>query len=87
MPEKEIGKVVHYFDKAGVAVVKLSGSIAVGDAIKIRKGENEFTDIVQSMQIDHEPVTSAQFGQEVAVKISQKTKEGASVSKVEENSQ
>ncbi|KKS25825.1 MAG: hypothetical protein UU84_C0036G0001, partial [Candidatus Yanofskybacteria bacterium GW2011_GWC2_41_9] len=30
MAEKEIGKVVHYFDKAGVAVVKLSGSVAVG---------------------------------------------------------
>ena len=84
MAEKEIGKVVHYFDKAGVAVVKLSGSLAVGDAIKIAKGDNEFTDIVESMQIEHEPITSAQAGQEVAVKISQKTKEGAQVFKVEE---
>ena len=84
MAEKEIGKVVHYFDKAGVAVVKLSGSLAVGDAIKIAKGDNEFTDIVESMQIEHETITSAQAGQEVAVKISQKTKEGAQVFKVEE---
>ncbi len=84
MAEKEIGKVVHYFDKAGVAVVKLSGSVSTGDALKIKKGENEFTDIVESMQIEHEPVMSAQSGQEVAIKVSQKTKEGAVVYKVEE---
>ncbi|HBT81486.1 hypothetical protein A2757_00985 [Candidatus Giovannonibacteria bacterium RIFCSPHIGHO2_01_FULL_48_47] len=82
--EKEIGKVIHYYDKLGVAVVRLSGSLATGDAIKIKKGESEFTDIVESMQVEHAPVMSAQAGQEVAIKISQKTKEGASVSKVEE---
>lgn len=87
MAEKEIGKVVHYFDKLGVAVVKLTGSISVGDAVKVKKGESEFTDIVESMQVEHEPVTSAQAGQEVAIKISQKTKEGAEIFRVEENSQ
>jgi len=81
---KPIGKVIHYYDKLGVAVVRLSGSLATGDAIKIKKGESEFTDIVESMQVEHAPVMSAQAGQEVAIKISQKTKEGASVSKVEE---
>ena len=82
--EKEIGKVIHYYDKLGVVVVRLSGSLATGDAVKIKKGESEFTDIVESMQVEHAPVMSAQAGQEVAIKISQKTKEGASVSKVEE---
>lgn len=84
MTEKEIGKVVHYFDKASVAVVKLSSPLSVGDTIKIKKGESEFTDTVESMQIEHEPTTSAQIGQEVAIKISQKTKENAVVYKVEE---
>jgi translation initiation factor IF-2 len=83
MPETEIGKVAHYFDKAGVAVIKLSGSLSAGDALKFVKGENEFTEIVESMQIDYKPVTAAQSGQEVAIKISQKTKEGATVYKVE----
>jgi len=87
MAEKEIGKVIHYFDKLGVAVVKLAGSISVGDAIKVKKGGDEFTDIVESMQVEHEPVTSAQAGQEVAIKISQKTKEGAAIFKVEENTE
>jgi putative protease len=84
MAEKEIGTVVHYFDKARVAVVKLTSSVSTGDAIKIKKGDNEFTDIVESMQIEHEPIMRAERGQEVAIKISQKTKEGATVYKVEE---
>lgn len=83
MAEKEIGKVVHYFDKASVAVVKLLSPVSVGDTIKIKKGEDEFTDTVESMQIEHESITSAKAGEEAAIKISQKTKEGAVVYKLE----
>ena len=83
MAEKEIGKVVHYFDKAGVAVVKLSGPLSTGDAVKVKKGESEFTDVIGSMQVDHKPVSSGKSGEEVAIKISQKAKEGATVFKEE----
>ena len=83
MAEKEIGKVTHFYDKLSVAVVKLTDPLSTGDKIKIKKGESEFEDAVASMQVDHEAVTSAKRGQEVAIKISQKTKEGASVFKVE----
>lgn len=81
--EKQIGKVIHYFDKAGVAVIKLSDSLAVGNQIKIKKGEEEFTETVSSMQVEHESIRSAKSGDEVAIKISQKTKEGATVYKEE----
>lgn len=83
MADKQIGKVTHYYDKAGVAVVKLTGALSSGDTIKIVKGENEFTDAVGSMEIDKKPVSSVKSGQEVAIKISQPTKEGAAVFKVE----
>ena len=83
MAEKSIGKVAHYFDKAMVAVVKLTGNLSTGDSIKVKKGETEFTDVVGSMQIDKEPVSSAKAGMEVAVKISQAAREGAEVFKVE----
>ncbi|MBI3335796.1 MAG: hypothetical protein HY001_04860 [Candidatus Portnoybacteria bacterium] len=81
--EKEIGKVAHYFDKAGVAVIRLTDALAVGDTIKVRKGENEFTQTVESMQVEHKPVTSVKTGEEAAVKLSQKTKQGAVVLRVE----
>jgi len=83
MADKEIGKVIHYFDKAGVAVVKLSGALATGDAVKVKKGENEFTDVVGSMQIDKKAVSSVKAGEEVAIKLSQPAKEGSVVFKVE----
>lgn len=84
MEEKEIGKVIHYFDKAGVAVVRLSDAIKVGDAIKFKRESEEFTETISSMQVDHAAVTSGKKGDEVAIKISQKTKEGVHVYKVEE---
>ena len=81
--EKDIGKVVHYFDKAGVAVIRLTDGLALGDMIKVRKGESEFTQTVESMQVEHKPVTSVKAGEEVAVKLSQKTKQGGVVLKIE----
>ncbi len=81
--EKLIGKVTHYFDKAMVMVVKLEDKIAVGDKIKIKKGEEEFKETIESMQVEHENIQKAKAGDEIAIKISQPTKEGAEVYKIE----
>ena len=83
MAEKEIGRVTHYYDKIGVVVVKLSDNRSTGDAIKVSKGEDEFTDVVGSMQINQEPVSSAKAGQEVAIMLSKPAKQGARIFKVE----
>jgi len=77
---KEIGKVSHWFDKINVAVIKLTGALKVGDTIKVTRGENEFEETVSSMQIDHTAVQSGKKGDEVAIKLSGKTKEGAKIS-------
>jgi putative protease len=76
---KPIGKVVHWYDKIGVAVIKLSGTLKVGDNVKVRRGEAEFEDTVSSMQLDHESVSSGKKGQEMAVKFSQEAKEGSQI--------
>ena len=73
---KEVGKVTHWYDKIGVAVVKLSGPLKVGDNIKIKQGDQELDDTVASMQVDHKEVSSGKKGSEVAIKISQTAKEG-----------
>ncbi len=79
--EKEIGKVTHYYDKIGVAVVKLTDKVSVGDTIKIKRGDEEFEEEVKSMQVEHENIEKAKKGDEIAIKISQPTKEGAVVYK------
>jgi len=35
MADFKVGKVTHYFNKIGVAVVELVGTLTVGDSIKI----------------------------------------------------
>jgi translation elongation factor EF-1alpha len=82
--EQEIGKVVHYFDKAMVAVVGLTGDIAVGDTVKFTHGENESTQKVDSMQVEHKAVESGKAGDEVAIKVSEATHQNAKVYKVTE---
>jgi len=77
--DNPIGKVVHWYDKLGVAVIKLSSALKVGDQIKVKRGDQEFTDTVDSMQLDHKPVNSGKKGDEIAVKVSQQAKEGAEI--------
>jgi len=79
MAAKEIGKVIHWFDKINVAVLKLSAPLKKGDVVSVRRGEQEFEETISSMQIDHEDVDAGKKGDEVAVKFSNKTKEGATI--------
>ena len=87
MPEVEegklIGRVVHYFDKIGVAVIALEAPLKVGDTIRIVGGEStDFTQEVGSMEIEHEKIKKAKKGQEVGLKVKEKVREGYKVYKV-----
>ena len=79
MKDDLIGKVIHYYDKIGVAVIKLNKPLKVGESIKFVHGENEFTQSIESMQLEHAQVESGKKGQEVAVKVDKETKSGAQV--------
>ena len=80
---KEIGKVIHWYDKIGVAVVKLKSTLKVGDKVKVTRGDEEYEDTVTSPQLDHKDISSAKTGDDAAIKLSQKTKEGSTISIVE----
>lgn len=77
--EKQVGTVTHWYDKIGVAVVKLTGKLEKGDKIIVRKGDEQFEDTVSSLQIDHTDVNSAKRGDDAAIKLSHRAKEGAAV--------
>jgi len=79
MVEKSVGTVTHWYDKIGVAVIKLSDTLKSGDRIKIKQGEEEFEDVVSSIQVNYKDVSYAKAGDEVAVKLSRKAKEGSVV--------
>jgi len=81
--EKEIGKITHHYGKVSVGIIELTGTLAVGDKIKVKRGEQEFEQKVESLELEHQAVESAKAGDSVGVKLQKSTKEGAVVYKVE----
>jgi U32 family peptidase len=77
-----IGKVIHYYDKIGVAVIKLEKGLKAEDKVKFTKDDNSFEQIIESMQLDHKPVTSGKKGEEVAIKVDQVVKSGTEIYKL-----
>lgn len=73
----KIAKVIHYYDKIGVAVVEvLKQPLKVGDSIKISGHDNEFNQTVSSLQIEHKQVKEIAKGESGALKTDKPVKEG-----------
>lgn len=79
MADQLVGKVTHYYDKIGVAIVKLTKKLGVGDKVKFVKGEDSFEQTIESMQLEHTMLTEAKQGNEVGIKVDQTAKEGTLV--------
>ena len=83
MADLKIGKVTHYYDKIGVAIIELSSALATGEKIKfIRGGEDLFEQKVASMQVEHEKIDKAKKGDVIGMKVDDEVKEGAEVFKL-----
>ncbi len=79
----KVGRVTHYYDKIGVAIVELDGTVSVGDKIKFTKdGEDIFEQKVDSIQIEHEKRDTATRGDVVGLKTNEEVKEGTEVFKI-----
>ena len=79
----KVGRVSHYFDKIGVAIIELDNTLSAGDKIKfVRGGEDLFEQVIDSIQIEHKKVDSAGKGEVVGVKTKESVKEGAEVYKL-----
>jgi len=82
MPEQLVGNVVHYFKGPSVAVVQLVGDLAVGDRIRFHGHTTDFTEQLTSMEVEHGKVERAVAGQEVAIQVTERTREHDKVLKV-----
>ncbi|MGA3292011.1 MAG: hypothetical protein ABSC49_02575 [Candidatus Microgenomates bacterium] len=79
----KVGRVTHYYDKIGVAIVEVDAPLAVGDEIKfVRGGEDVGKEKVESIQIEHEKKDSAGKGDVVGLKVNEAVKEGTEVFKI-----
>lgn len=74
-----LGKVIHYYDKIGVAVIKLNKDLKIGDKIKLVHKDDTFEQTVESMQLEHIAISEGKEGLEVAIKVNQAAKDGTLV--------
>lgn len=79
----KIGKVTHYYNKIGVAVVKLDKPLSIGDKIKISGHDKEFTQEVTSIQIEHQQIDKAKPRDDIGLKVDQPVKDNDEVYRVE----
>ena len=83
MKEIEVGVVQDYFAKIQVAAIEVTAdSIKVGDKLHFVGHTTDFTDVVQSMQIEHEQVEEAKPGDSVGIKVGDRVRAHDKVFKV-----
>lgn len=78
----KIGKISHYFDKIGVAVIDLVKPLAVGDKIKIEGHDKELIQEVVTIQTEHENIQKAKKGDSIGLKVDKAVKENDVVYKI-----
>jgi putative protease len=73
---KNVGEVIHYFTRIGVAVVDLSGSLKLGDRIAIKGMTTNYEMTVTSMQVKGADIEEAGAGDDVGMKVDDRVRQG-----------
>jgi putative protease len=80
--EEPIGKVTHYFGRLGVTAAQLTGELRVGDQVRIKGHTTDFSQPVDSLEVEHQKVDHAGPGDSVAFKVKDKARIGDQVFRV-----
>ena len=76
LSEKVVGQVEHFFGNIFVCALKLKFPLGVGDVIHVKGHTTDFTQKIDSMQIEHANVAKAKKGQDVGFKVRSKVRVG-----------
>ncbi|MFQ6128139.1 MAG: EF-Tu/IF-2/RF-3 family GTPase [Thermoplasmata archaeon] len=86
MEKIKIGRVFKYFAKPMVAAVQIEeGTLKIGDSICIQGATTDFTQTVESMEIDRSPIEEANPGQAIGIKVIDRVRPNDYVYKVVED--
>jgi putative protease len=83
-PYEKVGRIAHFYSKAGVAVLELTGPLNKGDKIVIKGSTTSIEQTVDSMEIEHKQIPTAQAGQSVGMKVADRVRENDIVYKVKQ---
>jgi hypothetical protein len=68
--EEAIGTVTHYYSHLGVAIVQINNNrLKTGDRIHIQGHTTDFTQPVESMELEHQHIDQAATGQVVGLRV------------------
>jgi translation initiation factor IF-2 len=84
MKEKRIGVISHFFSHLGVAAIVLEGELVVGDTIHIKGHTSDFTQKVDSIQLEHKDINLAEKGADIGIRVKEHVREHDVVYKVVE---
>ena len=81
-PYEKVGRISHFYSKAGVAVLELSATLNKGDKIVIKGSTTDIQQVVDSIEIEHKQIPTAQAGQSVGMKVAGRVRENDLVYRV-----
>jgi translation elongation factor EF-1alpha len=85
MAEIEVGVIVKFFAKPSVAAVQVKdGTIKKGDMLRYKGHTTDFTQEVDSMEIENQPIEKAVPGDLVGIKVKERVRENDIVYQVVE---
>ena len=83
--EEPIGRIIHYWPKAGSAQVELHEAVLkVGDKLHIKGHGHEFIQVVESLEIDHRAKSEGWPGEHVANAVMEPVRENDEVFRIRE---
>ena len=83
MVEEKVGIVEHFFTKISVAAIRITdGELKVGDTIHFVGSTTDFTQKVDRMEINRQPIEIAKPGDEIGTKVKERVREKDMVYKV-----
>ncbi len=82
MPEQRVGVVHDYFAKIGVAGINVEETIRLRDTIQIKGHTTDLEQVIDSMQIEGQPVEEAKVGDQIGIKVRERCRDGDVVYKV-----
>ena len=79
---KKVGKIVHYYTNLKVGIIELTGTLKIGDKIRIKGATSDFEQKVDSMQIEHDKVEEAKKGKSIGLKVKMPVRQNDVVYKI-----
>jgi putative protease len=78
----KVGRIEHFYSKAGVAVLEVLAPLKKGDKILIRGSTTNVEQTIDSMEVEHKQILDAQAGLKVGLKVAGRVRENDIVYKV-----